>query len=229
MPIVDLVDPELSAYRSSAVPPDDLHEFWSATIAESRALASAPTLVPVSTGLRLVQTWDVTFSGFGGQPIRAWYHRPAGLDDEKLPGDVRVRGLWRGSRAGSSVGLLGRCRVRAPRHGHSGPGVVLVARRHSGPGGLGAGGSRFDDTRHHGSGDLLLPACLHGRSAGHGPGAGPGWDRSDAHRRIGREPGWRHRARGRGPDSWSGCRDGRCPLPVRLPPRRGPGADAALR
>lgn len=40
MPIVDLVDPELSAYQSSAVPPNDLLEFWNETIAESRAMAT---------------------------------------------------------------------------------------------------------------------------------------------------------------------------------------------
>ena len=96
MPIVDLVDPELSAYQSSAVPPNDLLEFWNETIAESRAMATPPTLVPVGTGLRLVQTWDVTFSGYGGQPIRAWYHRPAGLADEKLPVVIRYVGYGGG-------------------------------------------------------------------------------------------------------------------------------------
>ena len=84
MPIVDLVDPELSAYRSSAVPRHDVRSSGG-----DHRRVQGPGLSadagPVNTGLRLVETWDVTYSGFGGQPIRAWYHRPAGLDDEALP------------------------------------------------------------------------------------------------------------------------------------------------
>jgi cephalosporin-C deacetylase len=78
MPMFDLPEAELRGYRSSVQPPADLAGFWAQTLKEARASAVAPVLDLVDTGLRLVTTQDVTFSGFGGHPIKAWYHRPAG-------------------------------------------------------------------------------------------------------------------------------------------------------
>jgi cephalosporin-C deacetylase-like acetyl esterase len=34
----------------------------------------AATFEPVDTGLRLVDTYDVCFAGYGGHPIRGWLH-----------------------------------------------------------------------------------------------------------------------------------------------------------
>ena len=39
--------------------------------------------------------WDVTFRGFGGDPVRAWYSRPAGVR-EPLPAVVEYAGYGRG-------------------------------------------------------------------------------------------------------------------------------------
>ncbi len=50
---------------------------------------------PYRTDLRLVDTWDVTFAGFGGDPVRAWYTRPAGVD-APLPAVVEYAGYGRG-------------------------------------------------------------------------------------------------------------------------------------
>ncbi len=47
-------------------------------------------------GLALVETWDVTFAGFDGHPIRAWYSRPAGTRDITLPAVVEYPGYGRG-------------------------------------------------------------------------------------------------------------------------------------
>ncbi|MDQ1647334.1 MAG: cephalosporin-C deacetylase [Cryptosporangiaceae bacterium] len=82
MPHTDLPEADLREYRTSVQAPADLAAFWSQTLGEARALAVPPVLDPVHTGLRLVTTQDVTFSGFGGHPIRAWYHRPAGALSE---------------------------------------------------------------------------------------------------------------------------------------------------
>ena len=46
---------------------------------------------PVRCGLRIVDVFDVTFSGFGGEPIKAWLHRPAGQAGD-LPVVVRYCG-----------------------------------------------------------------------------------------------------------------------------------------
>lgn len=50
---------------------------------------------PVQSGLRLTDTWDVTFRGFAGDPVRAWYSRPAGVRPA-LPAVVEYAGYGRG-------------------------------------------------------------------------------------------------------------------------------------
>jgi cephalosporin-C deacetylase len=77
MAVYDLPLDELVAHRTQTAAPPDLRGFWDSTVAEARNAMTAPTSERVDTGLPLVHTWDVTFSGFGGAPIRAWFHRPA--------------------------------------------------------------------------------------------------------------------------------------------------------
>ncbi len=74
----DLPLSALRTYDPALVPPDDLDAFWASTLADARRHALDPTFVPIDTGLDLVSTFDVTFAGFGGAPIRAWLHLPAG-------------------------------------------------------------------------------------------------------------------------------------------------------
>ena len=74
----DLPLAELQSLRTSAVAPDDLDEFWRRTIDASRARATPPVVRPVDSGLRTIDVFDVTFSGFDGQPVRAWLRVPAG-------------------------------------------------------------------------------------------------------------------------------------------------------
>jgi cephalosporin-C deacetylase len=74
----DLPLAELQSLRSSAVAPDDLDAFWRRTVDASRAKAAPPVVVPVDAGLTTLDVFDVTFSGFDGQPIRAWLRVPAG-------------------------------------------------------------------------------------------------------------------------------------------------------
>ncbi|GAB3892372.1 acetylxylan esterase [Kibdelosporangium lantanae] len=49
----------------------------------------------MATGLDLLDTWDVTFAGFDGHPIRAWYTRPADSRGP-LPAVVGYLGYGRG-------------------------------------------------------------------------------------------------------------------------------------
>lgn len=46
---------------------------------------------PISCGLSVLDVFDVTFSGFGGEPIKAWLHKPAGAEGD-LPVVVRIPG-----------------------------------------------------------------------------------------------------------------------------------------
>jgi len=77
MALFDMPLETLREYRSSVPEPADFDAFWDATIAETRAAAWAPRVEPVDTGLTLVNVSDVTFSGFAGDGIRAWWTVPA--------------------------------------------------------------------------------------------------------------------------------------------------------
>jgi cephalosporin-C deacetylase len=69
---------ELRVYRPERIEPADFDEFWGRTLDEARAAAVPPKMEPVETGMIHVDTFDVTFSGFGGQPIKAWLRVPKG-------------------------------------------------------------------------------------------------------------------------------------------------------
>ncbi|WP_394553858.1 acetylxylan esterase [Agromyces sp. MMS24-JH15] len=78
MPRFDLQSAELRAYRPDVAEPADFDAFWARTLAESRAVATPPRLERVDSPLALVDVFDVTFSGFAGDPVRGWLVVPAG-------------------------------------------------------------------------------------------------------------------------------------------------------
>ena len=80
MPQTDLPLPELRSHRPTLAEPDDLDAFWATTLEQARARQLEATFEPVSSGLSVIESWDVTFSGFGGSPVKGWFHRPAGRD-----------------------------------------------------------------------------------------------------------------------------------------------------
>ncbi|KKJ93617.1 acetylxylan esterase [Micromonospora sp. HK10] len=95
MALFDLPLDHLRQYAPTVPEPADFDAFWRATLA---AEAPRPVLLdvrPEPTDLRLVETWDVTFAGFGGDPVKAWYTRPAGAD-APLPAVVEYVGYGRG-------------------------------------------------------------------------------------------------------------------------------------
>lgn len=76
MPFFDLPAAQLPAYKSAVTAPDDFDDFWAGTLAETREHKLEASFEPYDAGLPLVEVFDVTFAGFGGSPIRAWYIRP---------------------------------------------------------------------------------------------------------------------------------------------------------
>ncbi|MGN6325385.1 acetylxylan esterase [Pseudolysinimonas sp.] len=74
----DLDAEALLDYRSSQTAPDDFDDFWAETLGRARSTATATRVVPVDAGLVTLDVADVTFSGFDGQPVRAWLRRPRG-------------------------------------------------------------------------------------------------------------------------------------------------------
>ncbi|WP_456785839.1 acetylxylan esterase [Cellulomonas sp. P5_C5] len=95
MALFDLPLDQLERYLSDAPEPADFDVFWASSVADARRHDVLLDVVPVPTGLTLVETWDVTFAGFDGQPVRAWYSRPAGVTAD-LPAVVEYLGYGRG-------------------------------------------------------------------------------------------------------------------------------------
>ncbi|MGN8246873.1 acetylxylan esterase [Cellulomonas soli] len=98
MALFDLPLPELERYLPELDEPADLDAFWARTLAEARSFDLDVRRAPVETGLRLIDTEDVTFAGFGGHPIKAWVTRPAGsaTSGELLPAVVEYIGYGGG-------------------------------------------------------------------------------------------------------------------------------------
>ncbi|MCW6005946.1 acetylxylan esterase [Micromonospora sp. CPCC 205371] len=95
MALFDLPLAQLEQYAPTIAEPDDFDQFWRSTLDEARASKVLIDVQPEPTDLRLVESFDVTFAGFGGDPVRAWYTRPAGVD-EPLPAVVEYLGYGRG-------------------------------------------------------------------------------------------------------------------------------------
>jgi len=72
----DLPLDELRAYVPERAEPPDFDAFWQRTLAETRARPLDLTVEPVDAGLRSFETFDATFTGFGGARIRGWLILP---------------------------------------------------------------------------------------------------------------------------------------------------------
>ncbi|WP_020133803.1 acetylxylan esterase [Streptomyces sp. 351MFTsu5.1] len=95
MPAFDLPTNELERYRPDVQEPPDFDAFWRDTLKEADHPDVLVSVRPAENGLRLTDTWDVTFLGFAGDPVRAWYSRPAGVASP-LPAVVEYAGYGRG-------------------------------------------------------------------------------------------------------------------------------------
>ncbi len=91
MAFIDLPLAELHEYRPEVASPVDLDAFWSLTLTEAREFDIAVEATPVDSGLTVVDTWDVSFAGFGGHRINAWLHVPSGATGP-LPTVVEFHG-----------------------------------------------------------------------------------------------------------------------------------------
>jgi cephalosporin-C deacetylase len=67
---------EMRTYTPALDVPGDLDEFWSATLAATREHDLGATFERIDSGLKQIETFDVTYAGFGGSPVRAWLHLP---------------------------------------------------------------------------------------------------------------------------------------------------------
>src|SRR5438128_2661911 len=72
----DMAAEDLRRYRPERDEPADFDDFWRRTLEQARAAAVPPKLEAVETGMIHVDTFDVTFSGYDGQPVKAWLRLP---------------------------------------------------------------------------------------------------------------------------------------------------------
>ena len=94
MPHTDLPLEELRRYAPHLPAPEDLRDFWDATLAEAGERPLDVSCIRVDSGLVTVETHDVSFTGFGGARVHAWLHLPARAlrGDGPLPAVVQYQG-----------------------------------------------------------------------------------------------------------------------------------------
>ena len=76
MAFFDLEPAELRTYRPEREEQPDFDAFWQATLQGARSFPLQVCFQPVDVGLRTVEVCDVTFPGYGGQPIKGWLLLP---------------------------------------------------------------------------------------------------------------------------------------------------------
>jgi cephalosporin-C deacetylase len=74
--LFDLPLDQLRSYLPPRDEPADFDAFWRQTLDEARRADLNATFAPVDAGLRMLETFDVTFAGYGGQPIKGWLVLP---------------------------------------------------------------------------------------------------------------------------------------------------------
>src|SRR5215210_4426305 len=76
MAFFDLSHDQLRSYLPPRDEPADFDAFWQQTLADARQSPLDARFEPVDYGLSTVETFDVTFNGYGGQPIKGWLQLP---------------------------------------------------------------------------------------------------------------------------------------------------------
>jgi len=86
---------ELVVYKPPRVEPPDFDAFWQETLTQTRQHALDARFEPVDYGLQTVETCDVTFAGYGGQPVKGWFLLPRHRSGP-IPGVVEYLGYGGG-------------------------------------------------------------------------------------------------------------------------------------
>ena len=78
MALFDLPLEQLKTYLPTRHEPENFAEFWQTTLNETRDYDLNAEFIPVDAGLKTLDVFDVTFSGFAGQRIKGWLLLPRG-------------------------------------------------------------------------------------------------------------------------------------------------------
>jgi len=85
----------LEIYKPPREEPADFDTFWQETLDAARQFPLDARFAPVDFGLQTVETYDVTFAGYGGQPVKGWFLLPR-QRQEPLPCVVEYIGYGGG-------------------------------------------------------------------------------------------------------------------------------------
>jgi cephalosporin-C deacetylase len=102
MPYFDLPADQLAGYDPQLPQPDDLDQFWERTLAETRTVELEPVLARADSPLVAVESYDVSWRGFGGDVVRGWLHLPAAA----VRGDGLLRAVVQYQGYGGGRGLV---------------------------------------------------------------------------------------------------------------------------
>jgi cephalosporin-C deacetylase len=76
MMFFDLPLDQLRTYLPPREEPPDFDAFWQQTLGQARTVPLDVRFEPVDYGLQTLETYDVTFAGYGGQPVKGWLLLP---------------------------------------------------------------------------------------------------------------------------------------------------------
>jgi cephalosporin-C deacetylase len=93
--LFDMPLEELRTYLPPREEPPNFDAFWEQTLAETRSFSLDAVFEPVDYGMRTVETFDVTFNGYGGQAVKGWLLLPR-RRQEPLPCVVEYIGYGGG-------------------------------------------------------------------------------------------------------------------------------------
>ena len=103
MSFFDIPLEELLNYKPEIQKPADFDTFWQNTLKKARQHPLNPRFEAFDANLKLIDVFDTTFAGFGGQDIKGWMILPAKAE-EKLPCVVEYIGY--GGGRGSPIDWL---------------------------------------------------------------------------------------------------------------------------
>jgi cephalosporin-C deacetylase len=95
MAFFDLPLEQLQTYLPTRSEPSDFDDFWQNSLEDARKFALNPIFQSVDFGLETVETFDVSFSGYGGQKIKGWLLLPRHIEG-RLPCVVEYIGYGGG-------------------------------------------------------------------------------------------------------------------------------------
>jgi cephalosporin-C deacetylase len=73
---IDMPLEQLETYLPPRQEPEGFDAFWQQTLKEARGISLDALFEPLDFGLRTVETYDVTFNGYAGQPVKGWLLLP---------------------------------------------------------------------------------------------------------------------------------------------------------